>query len=110
MVKIHPAVIWDIERRERERREREVEESRRLPLYLPVQGATASTPSPRQSAADSAQALVKPSHLAATNRCLAQSDKDASYKEAEPPLFQHAGQAPVRAATNEGCFYVRRGL
>jgi hypothetical protein len=36
-MKIHPAVIWDIERRERERREREIEESRRLPLYLPVQ-------------------------------------------------------------------------
>jgi hypothetical protein len=35
-MKIHPAVIWDIERRERERREREIEESRRLPLYLPV--------------------------------------------------------------------------
>jgi len=28
---IHPAIIWDIERR----REREREESRRLPLYLP---------------------------------------------------------------------------
>ena len=36
-MKIHPAVIWDIERRERERREREIEESRRLPLNLPVQ-------------------------------------------------------------------------
>ena len=35
-MKIHPAVIWDIERRERERREREIEESRRLPLYPPL--------------------------------------------------------------------------
>ena len=105
-MKIHPAVIWDIERRERERREREVEESRRLPLYLPVQGATASTPSPRQSAADSAQALVKPSHLGSVEQMFdAERQRRPSYKEAEPPLFQHAGQAPLSAATNQGRFY-----
>ena len=43
-MKIHPAVIWDIERRERERREREIEESRRLPLYLPVQPPAPQVP------------------------------------------------------------------
>lgn len=36
MPRIHPAIIWEIERRERERRERKSEESRRLPLYVPV--------------------------------------------------------------------------
>ena len=47
-MKIHPAVIWDIERRERERREREVEESRRLPLYLPVQPPAPQVPGNQQ--------------------------------------------------------------
>jgi hypothetical protein len=33
---IHPAIIWEIEKREREKRERENENARRIPLYVPT--------------------------------------------------------------------------